>query len=203
MDGQTLDAAKVERIADDGSLRIYCCETTTAKAKLTAQPTVPDITVQQNTAAENIPHPTTVLIQTDDGGKVANVSGWTCSNYSSETPGTYMFTAALDLDTLGIEENGEFTATVSENVIVVENPRVAVPQLAEDSSKPGTYHENQTVRFDLPENAMIMYNLDGSANYQEYDSKTGISLTAQWPNTKTYTIYAYAKAKDAQNMNKS
>lgn len=202
---QTLDAAKVERIADDGSLRIYCCETTTAKAKLTAQPTVPDITVQQNTAAENIPHPTTVLIQTEDGGKVANVSenGWTCNDYNSATPKTYTFTAALDLDTLGIEENGKFTATVSENVIVEQNPMVAVPQLAADSPTPGTYHENQTVRFAVPENATIMYKLDDSEDYQECNSETEISLTPQWPNTETHTIYAYAKAKDSQHNDSS
>lgn len=202
---QTLDAAKVERIADDGSLRIYCCETTTAKAKLTAQPTVPDITVQQNTAAENIPHPTTVLIQTDDGEKVANVSenGWTCNDYNSATPKTYTFTAALDLDTLGIEETVDFTATVSENVIVKQNPMVAVPQLAADSPTPGTYHENQTVRFAVPENATIMYKLDDSANYQECNSETEISLTAQWPNTETHTIYAYAKAEDSQHNDSS
>ncbi|MCI6995990.1 MAG: chitobiase/beta-hexosaminidase C-terminal domain-containing protein [Eubacterium sp.] len=208
VDGQTLDAAKVERIADDGSLRIYCCETTTAKAKLTAQPTVPDITVQQNTAAEAIPHPTTVLIQTEDGEKVADVSGWTCidaGGYVASTPKEYHFTGTINLGALDIERGDELTNTVTVNEIVkvMANPMVAVPQLAAGSPAPGTYHDNQTVKFNMPGDATIMYKLNGSENYQEYNSKTGISLTAQWPNTETYTINAYAMATDSQHNDSS
>ncbi len=189
----------------DGSIWVYCGANTTRKAKFQNAQAIA-ITAKTGTQISDLGLPSNILINTEDGPKIANITntGWTCERYTPESAGTYTFSADIDLKACDIDPADETTKAVATAQVTLEPKAKAVtPVLSKKSVTPGTYKEKQNIYLETTTpGATIMYTVNGG-DEETYNSETGIELTipenAESGKEKSYTISAYAKADGMDN----
>lgn len=187
----------------DGSIWVYCGANTTRKAKFQNAQAIA-ITAKTGTQISDLGLPSNILINTEDGSKIATVTGWNCESYDPNKADTYEFSANIDLNACGIDPTDETKPAVAKAQVTLKaNAKAVTPVLSKNSVVPGTYKEKQNIYLETTTpDATIRYTVNDGAE-KTYNPATGIELTvpenAKSGEKTSYTIKAYTTASEMDN----